>query len=507
MKRQRDKFPWPLFEEEFDVAEYFINLGQHKFRFLAFIFIAVAASFVFFKYIRTARTESQLVVDIGFSSIKQGRYPDGSIFDKNDIVADSILGAVHKNIPALADGKRWSRDGFNDLFLAEGVYPMDIMLAKKALAAGGGKPEETMANYEKVRSYIPTQYAVSFQPAPLMPESLKNKVFEELVRQYRAEVLNNHFLVTQLKEEIYNENASITANYEGLNKRVRRLNSLVMQTAGRTAERADFYGNSQERVEAAPRWQGADEFSTVLTDLNADISILDTMMLDEKLVPSVDTYRRQLESEIANINFEIKRIEKQADFRLRLAELTKGSTKDSQITSQMDTGETAPGETSPRKQEGHLLSMLLSYAPKYYSMIDETQAMFDKKVDLEHQRDIVQYRLGRLNAPLAKTDIAKLTPQDEMVAKLKKTFASLSLLEKNFTEAYRKGMAEYESPVSRYMIVHQAYSFPYKKAALWAAFMAAALCSVQALVIYLRQIVTRKTEEKLVQVNVQKQVR
>lgn len=507
MKRQRDKFPWPLFEEEFDVAEYFTKLEQHKFRFLAFIFIAVAASFVFFKYIYTTPTESQLVVDIGFPSIKRGRYPDGSIFDKNDIVADSVLGAVYKNIPALADGRRWSRDGFNNFFLVEGVYPMDIMLAKQALAAGGGRSEETIANYEKVRNYIPKQYTISFRPIPLMPEAIKSKVFEELVRQYKTEVLNNHFLVTPLKEDTYNENASITANYEGLNKRVRRLNNLVMQTAGRTGERADFYGNSQERLEAAPRWQGADEFSAVLTDLNADISILDTMMLDEKVVPSVDTYRRQLESEIANINFEIKRIEKQADFRLRLAELTKGTPKDSQIISHADTAETASGSASAQKQEGHLLNMLLSYAPKYYSMIDETQVMFDKKVDLEHQRDIVQYRLGRLNAPVAKADVAKLTPQDEMVAKLKKTFASLSLLERNFAEAYRKGMAEYESPVSRYVMMHQAYSFPYKKAALWAAFMAVALCGVQALVIYVRQVVTRQTEEKLVQVNVQKQVR
>lgn len=507
MKRQRDRFPWPLFEEEFDVAEYFTKLGQHKFRFLALVLVAVAASFVYFKYLHKAPAESQMVVDIGFPGIKQGRYPDGSIFDKNDLVADSILGAVYKNTPALADGKRWSRDGFNNFFVVEGIYPMDIMLAKQALAAGGGKSEETIANYEKVRNYIPTQYAISFQPSPLMPETLKNKVFEELVLQYRAEVLNSHFLVAQLKEGAYNENASITANYEGLNKRVRHLSSLVMQATGGTGERVDFYGNSQSRAEAAPRWQGAYEFSAVLADLDADVSALDAMMLDEKLVPGVDTYRRQLESEIANINFEIKRIEKQADFRLRLAELTKSTSKDSQIISPADTGEMASGAAPAQKQEGHLLNMLLSYAPKYYAMIDETQAMFDKKADLEHQRDIIQYRLGRLNTPLAKADMAKLTPPDEMVAKLKKTFASLSLLEKNFAEAYRKGMAEYESPVSRYVIVHQAYSFPYKNAALVAAMMAMVLCSAQALVIYLRQVVASRTEEKLVQVNVQKQVR
>lgn len=496
MKRQRDRFPWPLFEEEFDVAEYFTRLEKHKFRFFLFIFFAIASSFVYFKYFHIKGTESQLAVDIGFSSIKQGTYPDGSIFEKNDIVADSILSGVYNNIPELADGNRWRRQNFNSFFLVESVYPMDIVLAKKTLTDGSAKPEETVENYDKVRSYVPTQYIVSFRPVPMMPDSLKNKVFEELVRQFRKEVLENHYWGTQFRREAYNNSASVTANYDGLANRVSRLNTFMRQFAGEAGDQS-VSGNSQRRGNLS-RWQGATEFTASLSDLNADIASLDTMMLDDKLLPNVDAYRKQLEAQIANINFEIRRVEKQADFRLRLAELTKGTSKDGQTLPQV---EPASAEGTAQKQQGYFLDMLLSYGPKYYSMIDDTRAMFDKKTDLENQRDIAQYRLNRLNAP-SKVTVAKPVTQEEMAEKLKKIFANLSMLEKNVGDAYRKGMAEYESPISRYVVMHQEYAFPVKSAALWAAIMAAIFCGLQAAIIYLRQVVSGKAEEKPAQVNV-----
>lgn len=501
MKRQRDRFPWPLSGEEFDVAEYFIKLEKHKSRFLILIFLAVAVSFVHFKYFETPEAESQLSLDIGFPSIKQGIYPDGSIFEKNDIVAGAVLDAVYKNIPELADGKRWHRANFDNFFLVEGVYPMDIMLAKKQLASGAGKPEEIVAHYAKVDKFTPTQFIVSFQPMPLMPESLKSKVFEELVRQYRKQVLDNHFPALQAREEVFNENASITSNYDRLNKRVQWLNGLVARFSGGINDRADFHGNSGERSGErtdVSRWQGASELTPALAELNTEINILDTMILDEKLAPDFETYRRQIEGEISNINFEIKRIEKQADFRLRLAALTKGTASESQAGAQSEAGAV---DGSKQIQDTRLFDMLLSYGPQYYAMIDDTRTMFDKKVELEQRRDIMQYRLSRLNVP-ARANVVKSASQEELVEKLKRTFASLSLQEKNFVEAYFKGMAEHESPVSRYVIVHQAYSFPAKKMAFWAAILAVMLCGGQALIIYLRQIVAGKIEEKLMPVNV-----
>lgn len=392
MKRNRG-FVVP---EEIDILSYILKLKQYWPSFLLAFVVGICGGYYYL--LKTLPLPStQAVLEIGFPEIGGGKYPNGSRFDKNDLVAIKIVRKAADAIPELGQNGRWSPESLANALSLSAVYPMEIQLALDALSKAKLPPQDVVANYEKVNSYFPSKFTVSFSPSPLMPIPLQKKFLEELIKQYSAFVLESRIPLSLdygQKGLVPTETDNVAA-YGYITAALDEIDDQIAASAKKTslsAIGAIGTGNSDSTKQQNRASGNDDEFarasqaanSITLQKLKMEMASIEHLIFNEKTVPNPDEYRNKLASDISVLTGAIEIKKKQAEYKISLARIPNESAPKAAVNS---------SDNGPQGADKTIMGMLLSYNAQYYSLINETNVIFDDISKMEGRLTKLKERL------------------------------------------------------------------------------------------------------------------
>lgn len=377
-----------LIPEEIDILSSVLKLKQYWRGFLLAFAVGVCGGYYYLQ--RTLPLPStQAVLEIGFPEIGGGKYPNGRRFDKSDLISANIVRKAADALPELGKDGRWSPDSLANALSVSEVYPMDVQLALEGLSKPKLAPQEVVANYEKISGYFPSKFAISFRPTPVMPMPLQKKFIEELIKQYSAFVLESRIPLSLR----YAQKGVIPAETDNLatyGYLATALDEIDDQAAAST-KKISINANNNGNINATGAKQqnratdNDEEFlrlsqvsnSVTLQKLRMEMASVEHLIFNEKTVPNLDDYRNKLASDISLLssNIDIKR--RQADYKITLAKIPAEAAPKANANS---------SDNGPQNTDKTIMGMLLSYNSQYYSLINETNVIFDEISRLEGRR-------------------------------------------------------------------------------------------------------------------------
>ncbi len=393
MKRNRG-FAVP---EEIDLFIYIVKLKQYWRSFLLAFVIGICGGYYFLlKTLPLPSTQS--VLEIGFPEIGSGKYPNGRRFDKNDLVSINLVRKAADAIPELGQNSRWTAETLFNALTPSEVYPMDIQLAVEALSKPKLSPQDVVANYEKINNYYPSKFTISFRPSPLMPMPLQKKFMEELTKQYSAFVLESRIPLSLHygQRGLVPTETDNVATYGYIASALDEIDDQIAASAKKTslsAVNAINAGNSDNKNRAS----GNDEEfmrlsqaanSITLQKLKMEMATIEHLIFNEKTVLSVDEYRNKLASDISLLSNDIDIKKRQAEYKINLARIPNESAPKPNINS---------SDNTPQVGDKTIMGILLSYNPQYYSLINETNVIFDDISRMEGRLIKLKERLKLLD--------------------------------------------------------------------------------------------------------------
>ncbi len=378
-------------------TESFLRLQAYWKRLVVLAVVVICGASLYF--IKTLPPlSSNMMLQVGFKSINNGRYPDGSVFNKNDFISHDILKKSYADVGSVMRLDNLSFPLFENSFFVEGVYPLDVQVAKKSLSKTENlKPDEVLANYNKVAHATPSIYMVHFSPPVPLGQKEHEWLLDAVVRNY-VDYVNTMRLPASWNgaklNDVSQAELSPVVRYEQLRDQYDSFMAFIQQVddqkhsldvekksgdAGIVPEQSFALGAPAARSThvAMP--------SIVLTEfLQAEHLIYDLKALED---PAMLVSR--INSEIAALDAEIAQLDKKAAFRIRLAELP------GTLYGEAPDSSSAPGD---KKMDNTMLGLLLTYTPQYYSLLDAAQNLFDRKLALEKRRETLKMRMARLIA-------------------------------------------------------------------------------------------------------------
>ncbi|MBI5636687.1 MAG: hypothetical protein HZA03_01820 [Nitrospinae bacterium] len=393
MKRDRG-FSAP---EEIDILSYLMKLKQYWRSFLLAFVVGVCGGYYYL--LKTLPLPStQAVLEIGFPEINSGKYPNGRRFDKNDLVSNNIVRKAADAIPELGQNGRWSSESLSSALSVSEVYPLDIQLAIAALSKPKLSPQEVVSNYEKINGYFPSKFTISFQPLPLMPMSLQKKFVEELVRQYSTFVLESCLpLAAQYNPKgVMPTETDNVATYSYITAVLDEIDDQAAASHAKKTSSTVNAGNP-ESAKQQNRSIGNDEEFALLSQasnsitrqkLKMEMASIEHLIFNEKTVPNVDEYRNKLANDISLLSSTIDIKKKQAEYKMNLARIPNESAPKTSANL---------SDNSPQGVDKTVMGMLLSYNSQYYSLINETNAIFDDISRMEGKLIKLKERLKLLD--------------------------------------------------------------------------------------------------------------
>lgn len=403
MKRNRG-FGAP---EDIDILSYVLKLKQYWRSFLlAFVIGICGGYYILLKSLPSPST--QAVLEIGFPEIGSGKYPNGNRFDKNDLISTVIIRKAVDAIPELGKSGRWSLESLSHALVLSPVYPLEIQLAVDALSRSAKlSPSDVVANYEKINSYYPSKFTISFHPAPSMPMTLQKKFLEELIKQYSTFVLESriplslhYFQAGQMTGETDN-----VAAYGYLAAALEEIDDQIATVAKRTSISAINFGGA-ENVKQSNRVIGNDdEFmrsstpsnSLLLQKIKMEMASIEHLIFNEKTVSNLDEFRNKLVSDISLLSAEIDIKKRQAEYKISLARIPNegAPTRIPGENTQKGNGSSTDNIQNVDKT---IMGILLSYNSQYYSLMNETNVIFDDISRMEGKLAKLKEHLKLLDA-------------------------------------------------------------------------------------------------------------
>lgn len=327
-------------------------------------------------------------MEIGFPDISLGKYPDGNRFDKNDLVSIDIVRKTASAIPELGQNGRWSPESLAGALSLSVVYPMDVQLALENLGKPKMASQEVVSNYDKINSYYPSKFAISFRPSPLMPMPLQKKFLEEMVKQYSAFVLNSRIPISlhYIQKGVASTEGDHVAVYDYLAAAVDEFDEQIAFTTS--------ISNNAKQQDRPSR--NDDEFmrlahvgnSVTLQKLKREMASIEHLIFAEKTVPNLDEYRNKLASGISLLSSEVDIKKKQAEYKIKLARIPNEAAPKANANS---------ADNSPQNPDKTIMGILLSYNAQYYSLINETNVIYDDISRMEGRLTKMKERLHLLN--------------------------------------------------------------------------------------------------------------
>lgn len=397
MKRSRG-FVVP---EEIDILSYIIKLKQYWPSFLLAFVVGLCGGYYYL--LKTLPLPStQAVLEIGFPDVSSGKYPNGRQFDKNDLVSINIVRKAVDAIPELGKNGRWTPESLSGMLSLAGVYPMDIQLAFDALSKSKLAPQDVVSNYEKINGYFPSKFTISFRPSPLMPIPLQKKFLEELIRQYSAFVLESRIPLSLhygQKGLVPTETDNV-ATYGYIASALDEIDDQIAANAKKTSLSAlgVLSAGSADTAKQQNRASGNDdEFaqlsqaanSITLQKLKMEMASIEHLIFNEKTVPNVDEYRNKLASDISLLSSEIDIKKRQAEYKINLARIPNENAPKATANA---------SDNSPQGADKTIMGILLSYNAQYYSLINETNVIFDDISKMEGRLTKLKERLKLFDA-------------------------------------------------------------------------------------------------------------
>ncbi len=458
-----------LAEDGIDIFQYVTELGAYWKRIVIITVAAGIVSIVFFPTEKSIPTSS-LEVEIGFKNINSGKYPDGSVFSKDDFISDAIVGKTFSALNELSS-YGLSLESFKGAFLVKPIYPIDIRLAKKVLESGGGKLKATeiVEHYDKVRDFVPRNYSVKFSPPVEVPKELKEKALNKIVVEYSAYVKNNRFPNVYMVEslpKIDSENLSLPMAFDQLYK---YFISILVDVEKKGSTLSGDY-NKFTRFTS----------SGLMNSIQENLAMLESLIFDEMAIKDVERYKRGQLSLLKNVEIRVEELGKRADFRFKLAKLQLPTEITNDIRKNLlVTGADFIDPDIMRKSAGlpdverpnivstsALFGILLSYVSQYYSLMSEAIALFDKKVEMESTLKSVKNKLERIGSVSH-----AVGTRDELIKKaegnVKTIHSQLGEVAEKLDKMVIDYFLEYEPPIKRYFVLHgSSIIITYKKKAL-----------------------------------------
>lgn len=378
MKRSRG-FGVP---DDINILSYLIKLRLYWRSFLLAFVVGLCGGY-YYLLKNIPLPSSQAVLEIGFPDVSAGKYPNGGRFDKNDLISVNIVRKAVEAIPELKQNPRWSPESLSGMLSLTEVYPMEIQVAFDALSSKNKlAPQDVVANYEKINSYFPSKFAISFRPSPLMPVALQKKFMEELIKQYSAFVLDSRIPLALRyggKGIVTTETDNVAA-YGYLAAALDEIDEQIAANAKKMSLNA-IGSNPAVAVNSDAKQKnfssgGDDEFmrlsqaanSTTLQKFKTDMAAIEHLIFNEKTVPNPDEYRNKLLSDISWITTEIEIKKRQAEYKISLARIPNESAPKATANA---------SDNSPQGADKTIMGILLSYNAQYYSLINETNVIFD----------------------------------------------------------------------------------------------------------------------------------
>lgn len=373
--------------EEIDILSYALKLKRYWASFLLAFVVGIGGGYYYL--LKTLPLpSSQAVLEIGFPDIASGKYPDGNRFDKNDLVSIDLVRKAVDAIPELGQNGRWSPESLARSLSLSPVYPLDVQLALEALAKPKLASQEVVSNFDKIYSYFPSKFAISFRPSPLMPIPLQKKFLEELVKQYSAFVLDSRLPLARpfSQKGVVLTDVDNVATYDYLSAAVDEFDEQLAINAKKTAvakQQNRLSGNDEEFARLSQVGN-----SVTLQKLKREMASIEHLVLGEKTVPRLDEYRNKLASDISLLSSEVEIKKKQAEYKIKLARIPNEGSPKANVNST---------DTSPQNADKTIMGILLSYNAQYYALINETNVIYDDISRMEGRLTRLKERLHQLN--------------------------------------------------------------------------------------------------------------
>lgn len=447
---------------EIDVFAYAVKLKQYWRNYVLVFVVGICGGYYYL--LKTLSLPStQAIVEIGFTEVSSGKYPNGRRFDKNDLISINIVRKAFDAIPELGKNGSWSPESLSSALSLSAVYPLDIQLALDALSKSKLPPQEVVSNYEKINNYFPSKFTVSFSPSPLMPIATQKKFMEELIKQYSEFVLEARIPVSPRygQSGLASTEVDNVATYNYIASTIEEIDEKIAAAAKKTSLGVFASSGVKSKQDGA----NDDEFeklsqvsnSITLQKIKMDMASAEHLIFDEKTVPNIAEYRNKLVSDISLLTNDIEIKKRQAEFKISLARIPNESAPKASATLRDD---------SPQNPDKTIMGILLSYNSQYYSLINETNVIFDDISRLEGRMTKMKERLKLLDAPNPVLTGTFEERNEALSEHLKMAKSHLAALANELTDNTKTAYAGYRPPVANSAVIGITASISMLKAVL-----------------------------------------
>lgn len=488
MKKHKDSYLNG--DDEIDILDFLSKLSRHWKKIVVAGLAGAAAGFVYFSSL-VPPPHSELSFEIGFKNINEGKYPDGNAFNKNDVIADNLVENALRKIPEITAGGLWSKASVKGALSVNPIYPMDIQIAKENLSGSAKlKPEEMVANYDKVMKYYPKQYRVSFHPKPEMPRQMQEKFLDTLLGEFRSYVVTNRlplFLDNNLNVSALIEEKAYSTTYQFFKSTLASITALIDTLSNASVGLASSnLAMLKMGIGNLAKLEGA----------QSSIKDIERLILDDKALPDMVSYQHSLESDIKRLEGTLSMKQKQSDFKLKMAELPLDAQMAETVNKSVENREAGTGKLLPGTQS--VLDVLLTFNKEYYTLMRDADTLFKEQTAIENDLKELKERLARVQAPY-RGNRTREERTAELKARLIQTNIAVSELMKEFETNIENAYVKSEPPVTNSFVSHTVDSLSKPKVAALGLFCAllAALAASGTVVAEGRKEKVRSAEQQV----------
>lgn len=428
--------------------------------------------------------ESHLRLEIGFNNISSGRYPDGSLFNKSDLISDDVLRTAYEKAQGSLGSKMWTLGQFAGFFSVEGIYPIELELLKNQLQANNNamKPEEVAVGNAKLLKFFPLQYEINFVPPPVLSDEVRSQILDSIVKNFSTRTAKDHMMLLWKNEhptEFYKENTSAVLSMYYLESKAQELEQLVSMVNAGMFSAASGKGESDNGVSSEKsasdkvifeeitrgRTQATRlSFQSSLSNIKSELLSLDALLFDEKALIDVEGTKRGLEAKVMELVSHEEILGKQEQFRLSLTKRPGDVISDK--VGGRDSDVLQGNGSSGHGQSGTIMGMMLTFNDQYYSLLKEAKTLNDQRLRVLSEIKVLRNRLDRLQAPMTK----KVMNKEALFRRVDEKIANVSrMIDQLSSDVVREGnniLMSTEPPIRNFFISHQHYNVPLKKVCL-----------------------------------------
>jgi len=157
--------------QEISIKELIMTLYRNKYLIAIITLVILFISIIFSLYLNNASKEAQILIDINHTQIKEGKNPDGSIFDPYDIVTPFVLKDV---VAALDIEDQISINDIRSKTTIEPLIPQSVQKKKEFLLEKEG---ETL-------KYFPDEFLLTVSTGGSIDDTVAIRIANQIVESY-----------------------------------------------------------------------------------------------------------------------------------------------------------------------------------------------------------------------------------------------------------------------------------------------------------------------------------